>query len=166
METCFVQAMKMVDRKLALLGIIGHVYQRMEVTMVEINPQRLSELIYEGERVIAELSTLLDEEHVWLEDFSRDKAQKFVTLKAVARYFKGQRRQRLLAGCAKIDRLATQVNQHSRALADDLQVMNLLNKRYSDFFQQVCPVNLGYQRSGVMNSSEMVFRGHAFNYQV
>ena len=166
METCFVQSMKMVDRKLALLGCIVQVYRQMEVTMVEINSQRLSELIYEGDRVIAELSTLLDEEHAWLEDFSRDKAQKFVTLKAVALYFKDQQRQRLLAGCAKIDRLATRVNQYSRTLADDLQVMNLLNQRYSDFFQQVCPVNLGYQQSGVMNSSEMVFRGHAFNHQV
>ncbi len=166
METCFVQAMKMVDRKLALLGCIVRVYRQMEETMVDVNPQRLSELIYDGERVIAELSTLLNEEHAWLEDFSRDKTQKLVTLKAVARYFKGQRRQRLLAGCAKIDRLATRVNQYSRVLADNLQVMNLLNKRYSDFFQQVCPVNLGYQQSGVMNSSEVVFRGHVFNHQV
>ncbi len=135
METCFVQAMKMVDHKLALLGCIVHVYQQMEVTMLEIKSQRLSELIYEGDRVIAELSTLLDEEHAWLEDFSRDKAQRFVTLKAVALYFKAQQRQRLLVGCAKIDHLATRVNQYSRTLADDLQVMNLLNKRYSDFFQ-------------------------------
>ena len=166
METCFVQAMKMVDRKLALLGSIGHVYQRMEVTMVEINPQRLSELIYKGDRVIAELGTLLDEEHSWLEEFSRDKAQSFATLKAVALCFKAQQRQRLLAGCAKIDRLATRVSQYSRTLAADLQIMNLLNQRYSDFFQQISPDNLGYQRSGVMNSSEMVFRGHAFNHQV
>ena len=161
----FVQAMKMVDRKLALLGCIVQVYQQMEVTMAEIKPQRLSELIYEGDRVIAELSTLLDEEHSWLEDFSRDKAQSFATLKAVALYFKVQQRQRLLAGCAKIDQLATQVNQYSRALADDLQVMNLLNQRYSDFFQQVCPLNLGYQQSGMMNSSEVVFRGNGVNHQ-
>lgn len=165
-KTCFVQAMKMVDRKLDLLSCIVHVYRQMEVTMVEINPQRLSELIYEGDRVISELGMLLDEEHAWLEGFSREKDQRFVTLKAVALHLKGQQRQRLLAGCAKIDRLATQVNQYSRTLADGLRVMELLNKRYSDFFQQVCPVNLGYQQTGTMNSPEVVFRGHGCNHQV
>lgn len=166
MEICFVQAMKMVDRKLALLDVIVHVYRQMEKTMVEINPQRLSELIYEGDRVISELETLLAEEHAWLEDFSRDKARTYVTLKAIALYFKGRQRRQLLAGCAEIDRLATRVNQYSTILADDLRVMGLLNKRYSDFFQQVCPVNLGYQQTGMMTSPEVVFRGHGLNHQV
>ena len=166
MGTCFVEAMKMVDRKLALLERVVHVYRQIEKTMVEINPQRLSEFIYEGNRVVSELGMLLAEEHIWLEDFSRNKAQKFVTMKALASYFKGQQRQRLLAGCAKINRLATQVNQYGRTLTDDLQMMQLLNKRYSDFFQQVCPVNLGYQQSGTMTSHEVVFQGHDCNYQV
>lgn len=165
-KTCFVQAMKMVDRKLDLLRCIVNVYKQMEVTMVDVNAQRLSELIYEGDRVIAELSALREDEHAWLENLSRDKAQEFVTLKAVALYFKGPQRQQLLVGCAQIDRLATQVNQYSRTLVDDLQVMALLNKRYSDFFQQVCPINLGYQQSGTMTSPEVVFRGHGCDYQV
>ena len=166
METRFVQVMKMIDHKLALLGRIVQVYRQMEATMVEINSQRLSELIYEGDKVVAELSSMLAEEHAWLEDLSGRQGQKFDTLKAVALHFKGRERQQLLAGCAKIDRLTPRINQYSRTLADDLEVMNVLNKRYSDFFQQLCPLNLGYQQSGVMHSSEVVFRGYGCNHQV
>jgi len=167
MKSWFMQVMKLVDHKLALLGRIIHVYQQMEGTMVDIQPRHLSELIYEGNKVVAELEALVLEERAWLESFSRERSRKCMTLKAVASCLQeeGQRRQ-LLSGCAEIDQLATRVGQYSRNLADVLRVMGLLNRRCSDFFQQVCPVNLGYQPSGVMNHAEVVFRGHGLNHQV
>jgi hypothetical protein len=166
METWFMQVMKIIDYKLALLGRIIHVYQQMERTMVDVEPRRLSDLIYEGNKVAAELEALVAEERTWLENFSRARSGKYVSLKAVSSCLKddGQRRQ-LLSGCVEIDHLATRVNQYSRNLADALQVMGLLNKRYSDFFQQVCPVNLGYQQSGAMSHADVVFRGRGLNHQ-
>ncbi len=163
----FMQLMKIIDYKLALLGRIIHVYQQMEGTIVDVQPRRLSELIYEGNKVVTELEALVAEEHAWLEGFSRERSRKFMSLKAVASCLKedGQRRQ-LLSGCAEIDQLATQVSQYSQNLSEALRVRDLLNRRYSDFFQQVCPVNLGYQPSGVMNHAEVVFRGHGLNHQV
>jgi hypothetical protein len=166
MENWFMQIMKIIDHKLALLDRVIHVYQQMEKTIVEIQPQRLSDLMYEGNKVVTELESLVKEERVWLEKFNQERSRKYTSLKAVASCVKedGQRRH-LLSGCAKIDQLATRVSQYSRVLADDLRVMALLNKRYSNFFQQVCPVNLSYQSSGIMNHAEVVFRGHGLNHQ-
>ncbi|RLB64381.1 MAG: hypothetical protein DRH04_11530 [Deltaproteobacteria bacterium] len=163
----FMQVMKIIDRKLALLGRIMRVYRQMEGTIADLEPRRLAELIYEGNKVAMELEALLQEERAWLERFSRERSKKFMSLKAVASCLKeDEQRQRLLSGCAGIDRLATRVGQYSRNLADALQVMDLLNRRCSDFFQQVCPVNLGYQSSGAMNHAEVVFRGNGLNHQV
>ena len=166
MEYWFMQIMKIIDHKLALLDHVIRVYQQMEKTLVDIQPQRLSDLIYEGNKVVTELEFLVAEEGAWLGAFNQERSRKYTSLKAVASCVKedGQRRH-LLSGCAKIDQLATRVSQYSRILADDLRVMNLLNKRYSNFFQQVCPVNLSYQSSGIMNHAEVVFRGHGLNHQ-
>ncbi len=104
----FMQVMKIIDRKLALLGRIMRVYRQMEGTIADLEPRRLAELIYEGNKVAMELEALLQEERAWLERFSRERSKKFMSLKAVASCLKeDEQRQRLLSGCAGIDRLAT-----------------------------------------------------------
>ncbi|MBN2333736.1 MAG: hypothetical protein JXO49_09715 [Deltaproteobacteria bacterium] len=166
MSRWFLQAGKIIERKQALLGRVEELYRQMETTMAEVNPLKLCGLLYEGNKVIAELGAVLADERHCLAACSKETGKKIDSIKSLLSCFPGCQQQALQEKCRNVDHLAGEVQISRQMLDESLVRLTMLNKRYADFFQQVLPVNLGYRQGGTMNNAPAALRGNAFNRQV
>ncbi|MBW1644788.1 MAG: hypothetical protein JRJ56_00425 [Deltaproteobacteria bacterium] len=161
-----VRFFQLADRKLELLAEIAAVYRQLEENLAAVGPGDLAALIYRGEKLAVRLAALLGEEKETLCQAGELAGREIGSLRQVAGLLAGEPRRRLAAKCRAIRTAGVEVNRRSGILRRNLEVLTTVNRRCCGFFQQVLPVNLGYQASGTVASSPAALRGNGLNHQV
>ncbi len=166
LESLVPRFFRLADRQEELLAEIVAVYRRLEETMRSTSPRYVSALIYQGEKLGLQLEQLLAEEEEVLRQAGELTGREIGSLRQVLPLLTGETRRRLAAKCQAIRKTGALVRNYSRRLRASMEVLATVNRRYRDFFQQVLPINLGYQASGVVASSPAAMRGNGCNRQV
>lgn len=64
---------------------------------------------------------------------------------------------------SEVTELRRKIEASGSAISQSLQVLQVVNQRFSDFFQQLCPATISYQGRGLMNDNGSLYSGVALD---
>ncbi|RLB72272.1 MAG: hypothetical protein DRH03_04910 [Deltaproteobacteria bacterium] len=63
----------------------------------------------------------------------------------------------------EVTTLRRKIEVKGAAIGQSLKVLQVVNQRFCDFFQQLCPATISYQGRGAMADNEMAYSGVTLN---
>lgn len=154
----------LLERKTRLLQELASLYAGVREQVGGGRSDRLTTVWYDGNRLRTELETVNGEERVFYRELEAAgvEVQRASDLVPLAR---GGMRRQLRKAVAEISALVAGIRDAGRSIDRLVGLQTELNRRYREFFAQISPDSVAYQRQGVIRTPRCRLLGRTFNHQ-
>lgn len=149
---------RLLEKEVVILGQVADFYQNLAESLGSGQLPDLSELFAGGARSSDDLAKITEEKGQLLAEIGVGSLRQLLTIEAPAKI-------RRLVGLRghEVTALRRKIEDSGRSISQSLQALQVVNQRFRDFFQQLCPVAISYQEKGAMANNGMSFNGVALN---
>ena len=148
----------LLEREVVILGQVADFYQVLSESLDVGLLSALPELFAGGARSCDNLAKIAEEKRQLLAEIGVTSLRQLLSVERPAKI-------RRLVGLRGHDiaRLRRKIETSGSTIGQSLEVLQVVNQRFCDFFQQLCPSTISYQGRGVMAGNAMSYSGVALN---
>ena len=145
---------RVLEKEVVILGQVADFYQELAASLDSGQLPDLPELFAGGARSGDDLAKIVEEKRQLLAEIG---VTSLSQLLSAGRPDKVRR----LVGLRgyEIAQLRLKIKESGRLIGQSLQVLQVVNQRFRDFFQQLCPAAISYQGRGTMAGNVMSYSG-------
>ncbi len=152
---------QLLEKEVLVLGQVADFYQQLSESLGSSQQLALPELFAGGARSCDDLAEIAEEKRQLLAEIGVTSLRQLLTAERPAKV-------RRLVGLRghEVAQLRRKIEESGSSIGQALQVLQVVNQRFRDFFQQLCPATISYQGGGVMADNGMSYSGVAIDGQV
>ena len=149
---------KLLEKEVVVLGQVADFYQELAASLDSGQLPALPELFAGGARSGDDLAKIAEEKRQLLAEIGVTSLHQLLTVERPDKV-------RRLVGLRgyEIAKLRLKIEESGRVIGQSLQVLQVVNQRFRDFFQQLCPTAISYQGGGAMAGNGMSYSGIALD---
>ena len=149
---------RILEKEIVILGQVADFYQLLAESLDSGQLPASSELFAGGARSCDDLVKIAEEKRLLLAEMGVGSLHQLLTAERPVKV-------RRLVGLRghEITKLRRKIEESGSSIGQSLQVLQVVNQRFRDFFQQLCPVAISYQGGGVMADNGMSYSGVALD---
>ncbi len=149
---------RLLEEEILTLGQVADFYQVIYESLNGGLLVALPELFAGGARSRDNLAKIAEEKRQLLVEIGVTSLRQLLSAERPAKI-------RRLVGLrgSEMTNLQRKIEARRAAIGQSLEALQVVNQRFCDFFQQLCPATISYQGRGVMAGNEMAYSGIAFN---
>ena len=149
---------RLLEKEIVILGQVADFYQELGESLNSGELPALPELFAGGARSCDNLAKIAEEKRQQLAEIGVGSLSQLLSTENPAKI-------RRLVGLRgyEVTRLRRKIEESGRSIGQSLQALQVVNQRFSDFFQQLCPAAISYQGKGAMADNVLSFSGIALD---
>ncbi len=149
---------RLLEKEIVTLGHVADFYQLLDESLGSGRLPALPELFAGGARSCDDLAKIAEEKRQLLAEIGVSSLRQLLSIESPAKI-------RRLVGLRghEVTSLRRKIEESGRSIGQSLQALQVVNQRFCDFFQQLCPAAISYQGKGAMADNVMSFSGIALD---
>ena len=149
---------RLLEKEVVILGQVADFYQQLSESLDSGQLPALPELFADGARSCDDLAKIAEEKRQLLGEVGVTSLHQLLTAERPAKI-------RRLVGLRghEVTKLRRKIEESGGSIGQSLQVLQVVNQRFRDFFQQLCPAAISYQGKGAMVDNGMSYSGVALD---
>ena len=149
---------RLLEKEVVVLSQVADFYQELAESLDSGQLPALAELFAGGARSCDDLAKMAEEKRQLLAEIGVGSLHQLLTAERPAKI-------RRLVGLRghEVTKLRRKIKESGRIIGQSLQVLQIVNQRFRDFFQQLCPVAISYREEGDMADNSMSYSGVALD---
>lgn len=148
----------LLEKEVVVLSQVADFYQELAESLDSGQLPALPELFAGGARSCDDLAKMAEEKRQLLAEIGVGSLHQLLTAERPAKI-------RRLVGLRghEVTKLRRKIEESGRIIGQSLQVLQIVNQRFRDFFQQLCPAAISYRGEGDMADNSMSYSGVALD---
>ena len=148
----------LLEKEVVVLSQVADFYQELAESLDSGQLPALPELFAGGARSCDDLAKMAEEKRQLLAEIGVGSLHQLLTAERPAKI-------RRLVGLRghEVTKLRRKIKESGRIIGQSLQVLQIVNQRFRDFFQQLCPAAISYRGEGDMADNSMSYSGVALD---
>ena len=149
---------RLLEKEIVTLSQVADFYQLLDESLSSGQLPVLPELFAGGARSCDNLIKITEEKSQLLAEIGVNSLRQLLSSESPAKI-------RRLVGLRghEVTSLRRKIEESGRSIGQSLQALQVVNQRFSDFFQQLCPAAISYQGKGAMADNVLSFSGIALD---
>ena len=149
---------RLLEKEILTLGQVADFYQILAENLDSGGLPALPELFAGGARSCDNLAKITEEKRQLLAEIGVDSLRQLLSAESPAKI-------RRLVGLRghEVTTLRRKIEESGRSIGQSLQALQIVNQRFRNFFQQLCPSAISYQGKGAMTDNVITFNGIALD---
>ena len=149
---------RLLEKEIVILGQVADFYQVLAESLNSGQLPALPELFAGGARSGDDLAKITKEKSQLLAEIGVSSLRQLLSAESPAKI-------RRLVGLRghEVTVLRRKIEESGRSIGQSLQALQVVNQRFRDFFQQLCPAAISYQGKGAMADNVLSFSGIALD---
>ncbi|MEA3332381.1 MAG: hypothetical protein U9Q58_02135 [Pseudomonadota bacterium] len=152
------ELVRLLEREEMVLRQVASFYQGLAESLKLGQLPALPELFAGGARSSDDLKKIAGEKRELFDEIKVDSLHQLL-----ASQYPAKIRHLVALKGAAIAKLRRKIEASGISIRQSLSALQVVNKRFCDFFQQLCPATISYQGKGMMADNSAAYRGVTLN---